>query len=324
MTSVTTGMSTAANSRPKVSVCVITYNQERYIRECLESLVNQETDFEFEVIVADDYSSDGTRGIVQEFVDRYPTVVRALFQPANTGGSRNNLEVHAAARGDYVAHVDGDDYALPGKLQAQCDVLDRDLGCNAVWHAVDYFDDAGGFCSGSTADWSSFKGGHVSFSDGIRLGFIGVYSSLMYRRSARTAVDSNRRVLDLYFTWDALSRGYGHVLSNVYGRYRVASTGSLTISSRKPVRLLAIEHANEFLARFPERRRDFMIWALSEAIVDIKNRRGTALDFIRLAWRARAWASPGAVLANLQRIRRTQVPWRRRRVLPSPIARHTP
>jgi len=299
-------------AQPKLSVCVITYNQERYIRECLQSLITQRTDFPFEIIVGDDCSTDGTRAIVQEFVDRHPDVVRALFQPTNTGGSRNNLEVHAAARGKYVAHVDGDDYALPGKLQAQTDILDRDPECNAVWHPVDFFDDAGAFCSGTTADLSSFPGGRVEFADAVRLGFIGVYSAIMYRRSARTNVDTGRRILDLYLTWDTLSRGHGHVLATVYGGYRVASSGSLTVASQLRVRRLAIEHATEFLARCPAHGSDFMVWALSCAIVDAKRRRRSALDFLRLAWRARSWVSPGEVLSNLRRMRSTQVRWRQR------------
>ena len=274
--------------QPKVSVCVITYNQERYIRECLQSLVTQRTDFPFEIIVGDDCSTDGTRAIVQEFVDRHPGLVRPLFQPSNTGGSRNNLEVHAAARGEYVAHVDGDDYALPGKLQAQTDILDKDADCHAVWHPVDFFDDAGAFCSGTTANLSSFPGGRVEFADAVRLGFIGVYSAIMYRRSARTKLDAERRILDLYFTWDTLSRGHGHMLATVYGGYRVASSGSLTVASQLRVRRLAIEHATEFLARCPAHRSDFMVWALSCAIVDAKRRRRSALDFLRLAWHVRS------------------------------------
>jgi len=298
--------------RPKVSVCVITYNQERYIRRCLQSLVDQQTDFDFEVIVGDDCSTDGTREIVQEFVERYPRHVRALFQPVNTGGSRNNLEVHAAAMGDYVAHVDGDDYALPGKLQAQSDVLDRDHGCNAVWHRVDFFDDTGGFCSGTTADLSSFEQGRVTYSDAIRLGFIGVHSSLMYRRSARSQIDTSRRVLDLYVTWDLLSKGHGHIIDEVLGRYRVASSGSLTASSHKSIRSLTIQHADEFLERCPERRRDFMVWALCNALIDAKNRRSTVLALLGLAWRTRSFVGSGELLANLRRIRNTQVRWRKR------------
>jgi glycosyltransferase involved in cell wall biosynthesis len=308
----------ATPPHPKVSVCVITYNQERYIRECLDSLIAQQTDFDFEIVVGDDCSTDGTRAIVEEFVERHPHLVRTHFQPSNTGGSRNNLEVHAAARGDYVAHMDGDDYALPGKLQAQADLLDRDATCNAVWHPVDFFDDEGGFCSGTTADLSSFGDGRVAFGDAIRLGYIGVYSSLMYRRSALTRVDAGRAILDLYFTWDTLSKGHGWLLRTVLGRYRVASTGSLQAASLRRVQLAALDHAGEFMARFPERRRDFLVWALSQAVLAVKNRQAIALDFVRFAWRARSWVGPGQVLANLLRLRRTRMKWRSQRGVPKP------
>ena len=304
----------AAPPCPKVSVCVITYNQERYIRKCLQSLVTQQTDFDFEVIVGDDCSTDGTRAVVQEFVERYPHTVRPLFQPTNTGGSRNNLSVHAAARGEFVAHLDGDDYALPGRLQAQADLLASNAECNAVWHRVDFFDNDGGFCSGNTADLSSFPGGRVEFGDAVRLGFIGVFSSLMYRRSARTSVDLDRQILDLHFTLDLLSKGHGHIIDQVLGRYYVASTGSLTATARQRGHLLAIAHANEFLARRPENRRDFMVWGLCCALIDAKNRRWrSAWAFFKLAWRARSFVRIGDLSKNLRRMRSTQVSWRQRR-----------
>ena len=297
---------------PKVSVCVITFNQKRYIGQCLQSLVDQQTTFDFEIIVGDDCSTDGTSEVVQQFVTRYPGRFKLLRQPSNTGGSRNNLEVHAAALGEYVAHLDGDDYALPGKLQAQADVLDADPACTAVWHRVDYFDDGGGFCSGQTADLQSFEGGHVSFLDAIRLGFIGVHSSLMYRRSARTQVAADRPILDTYVTWDLLSKGRGHIIDRVLGRYRVAASGSLTLASQRRVKTLAIEHAREFLQRFPERRRDFLVWALCRAAIDAKNLQTTAFDFLGLAARTIAPVRWRELRTNLQRMRCTQVRWRQR------------
>lgn len=298
---------------PKVSVCVITYNQERYIRECLQSLVDQRTSFDFEIVVGDDCSTDGTRAVIEEFVRRHPGRVRALFQPVNTSGSRNNLEVHAAARGEYVAHVDGDDYALPGKLQAQADLLDADPTCTAVWHRMDFFDDTGGFCSGTTADISSFAGGRVSFSDAVRLGFVGLYSALMYRRSARSPVDPSRLLLDLHWTWDLLSQGEGRFLDAVLGRYRVASSGSLTVTTSPRVRLLSIAHAEEFMARCPEHRRDFMVWAVCNAAQDLKHKRATGWKLLALAWRTRSFVSLSELRANVRRMRDIQVRWRQQR-----------
>jgi glycosyltransferase involved in cell wall biosynthesis len=303
-----------STSRPKLSVCVITYNQSRYIGQCLQSLVEQQTKFPFEILVGDDCSTDGTQRIVREFVDRHPGVVHALFQPRNTGGSRNNLELHNAACGEYVAHVDGDDYALPGKLQAQADALDQDPDCMAVWHRVDYFDDRGGFCSGLTADLSSFKHGRVNFNDALRLGFIGVYSSLMYRRSARSPADPSRQLLDLHLTWDLLSKGHARVLDQVLGRYRIASSGSLTQASHRRIMLLAIQHADELLSCFPQNRQDIMVWALSRALLDLQRRHRTAFDFLSLATRARSLINPVEVARNLHRMRTTQVRWRSRRV----------
>ena len=310
-----TALGTSVPPSPKVSVCVITYNQERYIGECLQSLVDQQTNFEFEIIVGDDCSTDGTRAIILDFVDRHPHLIRTNFQPHNTGGSQNNLDVHAAAQGDYVAHIDGDDYALPGRLQAQADALDSDHGCNAVWHLVDFFDDLGGFCSGDTADLSMFPKGRVSFDNAIRLGFVGVYSSLMYRRSALTPIEADRNVLDLYFTWDTLSKGHGMILDKVLGRYRVASTGSLQAKSSSRVRDLAIEHAYEFRARHIEHNRDFMIWALTRALISIKNGQGGIFDYLRLAWRARARIELTEVYSNLMNMRRARVKWPEKRYL---------
>ena len=297
---------------PKVSVCVITYNQEAYIRQCLQSLVDQKANFNFEVIVADDCSTDNTPAVVREFIERHPRIVRALFQERNTGGSRNNLEVHAAATGEYVAHVDGDDYALPGKLQAQADLLDREPGCNAVWHRVDLFDDAGGFCSGKTADLSIFRNGVVSFADAARLGFIGVHSSLMYRRSARNPIDLDKKVLDIYITWMLLSRGTGFFIDTVLGRYRVGASGSLSVASARKIRLLAIEHAEHFLREFPEQRKNFFLWAVCSGIVDLKNGRKTTLDFLRLAIRTFSLVSPGEIVSNIFDYRRMQVRWQER------------
>lgn len=109
----------------KVSVCVVTYNQEKYIAECLDSLVSQETDFKFEIIVGEDCSTDGTRAIVQQYVDKYPDIVKPVFHEQNVGAVENVKTVYKKARGKYIAHMDGDDMALPTKLQEQFNILEK-------------------------------------------------------------------------------------------------------------------------------------------------------------------------------------------------------
>ncbi|MDA1381025.1 glycosyltransferase [Plesiomonas shigelloides] len=128
------------SSEIKVSVCVVTYNQEKYIAECLQSLVDQVTNFPFEIIVGEDCSTDKTREIVLEFQNKYPDIIKPLLHEQNVGASKNYLMTHAKACGKYIAHMDADDYALPGKLQAQADFLDKNPKCNMVFHRMDVID----------------------------------------------------------------------------------------------------------------------------------------------------------------------------------------
>lgn len=109
----------------KVSVCVVTYNQEKYLAECLESLVTQETNFPFEIIVGEDYSSDNTRMILQKFFEEYPNLIVPIFHDKNIGALENIRQVYAKAKGKYIAHLDGDDFALPGKLQEQYNIMEQ-------------------------------------------------------------------------------------------------------------------------------------------------------------------------------------------------------
>lgn len=122
---------------PKVSVCVITYNQEQFIGECLQSIVDQKTNFDFEIIVGDDCSSDRTREVIQEFQHKFPEKIRPVFQQQNIGRGCNNYRVvHRLARGTYIAHMDGDDKMEPGKLQRQSDFLDQHPECSMVVHGM--------------------------------------------------------------------------------------------------------------------------------------------------------------------------------------------
>jgi glycosyltransferase involved in cell wall biosynthesis len=297
---------------PKVSVCVITYNQVKYIGECLQSIVDQQTKFRFEVLVADNGSQDGTTAIVNEFARRYRGLVRPILRASKITGSANYVLVHDEAVGKYVAHVDGDDRVLPGKLQRQSEVLDENPDCNAVWHRVNFFDDSGRFVSGELADISVFKDGVVRLPDAIRLGFVGVHSSLMYRRSARMPKDVSREYLDLYLTWELLTSGSGRIVDEVLGEYRVGAGGSISKNSFAVVRRLAIEHAEEFLGKFPSQRRQFVLFAIANALIDARNRRRTTAEFLRFAIRHAVLVTPMEICRTVSEYRRLNTPWRRR------------
>ena len=130
------------NSEIKVSICVVTYNQEKYIRQCLQSLVDQVVNFKYEIIVGEDCSSDGTRAIVDEFQSLYPALVFPLYHMENVGAVMNCITCYRSARGKYICHLDGDDYALPSKLQIQVDYLEDNLDCVICSHDMVVVNDA--------------------------------------------------------------------------------------------------------------------------------------------------------------------------------------
>ena len=114
--------------RPKVSVLMLAFNHAKYVARSVESALSQETDFDFEIVIGEDFSHDGTREILVDLRDQHPSRINLLLPPANLGfmGMRNYAQTLAACRGDYVAFLECDDYWIePKKLQRQADLLDQ-------------------------------------------------------------------------------------------------------------------------------------------------------------------------------------------------------
>ncbi len=110
-------------NRPVVSVLCITYNQASFIRQTLESILGQATDFPFELLVGDDRSSDGTAEIIADYAARHSNLV-AVLRTENLGPNKNFADLTSRARGEFVAICEGDDYWTdPRKLQRQVDFL---------------------------------------------------------------------------------------------------------------------------------------------------------------------------------------------------------
>lgn len=220
-----------AEKVPKVSVCVITYNQEKYIRQCLQGIVDQETNFDFEVIIGEDCSTDGTRAVVQEFADKYPSVIRVIFQKTNTGGTKNLTDVHDAARGEYIAHVDGDDFWRTDKLKVQTVFLDTNDDCVAVYSNANVISkdaDVLGVFNGKVKNKFDIN---YLLEEGSFLNF----SSLMYRNSVKTSVLRPAVCIDYFINLNLAKKGYLGYCNETLVSYRVDADGS--IISNKPVEL---------------------------------------------------------------------------------------
>ncbi|MBL9162906.1 MAG: glycosyltransferase [Planctomycetaceae bacterium] len=108
----------------KVSVCMITFNQERYIAQAINSVLEQQTTFPFEIVIGEDCSTDGTRAIVEQLAAAHPQVIRLRLAEQNQGAKRNFVGTFSEARGEFVVILEGDDYFTdPLKLQRQVAAL---------------------------------------------------------------------------------------------------------------------------------------------------------------------------------------------------------
>lgn len=130
---------------PLVSVCMTAYNHEPYLREAIEGVLAQRTDFAVELVVGEDCSTDRTRAIAEEYAAACPGRVRLVTGPGNIGWRANYLRTFEACRGKYVAYCDGDDWWCdPGKLQRQVDLLEADPACGMCYTRADNFYQATG------------------------------------------------------------------------------------------------------------------------------------------------------------------------------------
>lgn len=204
---------------PKVSVCVITYNQKDYIGACLEGLVAQETDFVFEVIVGDDASTDGTTEVVQDYAKRYPHLIRTVIHKENVGGCENYRAVHRLARGQYVAHVDGDDICYPNKLRMQSAFFERHSGLSAVFHQLTMIDVNG---NDSGRKWPARAPEVFGCSYLITNHPIVGHSSMIYRRGALDAfLQSSDEFIDFRVYVELAFQGQIGYCADCLGGYRV-------------------------------------------------------------------------------------------------------
>ena len=118
----------------KVSVLVTFYNQEDYVDEALQSIFDQKCDFDFEVLIGDDGSTDGTMAKLQEWKQKYPDRMEIYVMDRETGvkynssqrASRNRLNLLQYVKGEYFAYLDGDDFYIDDhKLQKQVEIMDQ-------------------------------------------------------------------------------------------------------------------------------------------------------------------------------------------------------
>lgn len=125
-------------NKPLVTIQCTVYNQERYVNDCIDGFLMQETDFPFEIVIHDDASTDGTVEILKEYQQNYPKIINVIYEHENQY-SKHNGEIQRIlnnyAKGKYLAFCEGDDYwCSKNKLQKQYDFMEQHTEYSAVGH----------------------------------------------------------------------------------------------------------------------------------------------------------------------------------------------
>ena len=169
----------------KVSVCITAFNIEQYIAKALDSVLSQKTDFDYEIVIGEDKSTDTTLSILKSYQNRYPDKIRIIENEVNRGFMTNYINTIMACKGEYVAMLDGDDYWIDeNKLKKQVLFMDNNLNYSLCWH------DAAIIPDGPGKRWSyaeRFAGRNydqfIDLDKVIRWKVLGATSSMVFRNS---------------------------------------------------------------------------------------------------------------------------------------------
>jgi len=172
-----------------VSVAMVTYNHEKYIREALDSILMQIVDFKYEVIIGDDCSSDNTGSILQEYEKKYQDIFKIIYRNVNIGPTKNIYDVFLHCNGDYIAQLEGDDFwDDPQKLQKQVEFLELNKEYIGSAHSCSVLCDNKVAAERIKYSYLCKDGTVFTFEDYKRRRFAGHTCTMVYRNIYRNNV----------------------------------------------------------------------------------------------------------------------------------------
>jgi len=127
------------NKKKLLSIHIITYNHERYIKHCLDSIINQKTDLCYEIIISDDASNDNTQQILREYQEKYPNIISLLINTKNKGLIKNFYNSLDQCQGQYIINIDGDDYFNENSLNMIHHEIKRNSGIDIIEFEYDEY-----------------------------------------------------------------------------------------------------------------------------------------------------------------------------------------
>jgi glycosyltransferase involved in cell wall biosynthesis len=205
---------------PLVSIAIVTYNQKDFLRDCIESCLSQDYP-NFEIVVADDGSTDGTQVMLTNYRTKYPQKFKIILSSTNQGITQNCNLVHFACTGKYVAWMGGDDIMLPNKINRQVSYMESHDNCSICYHNLEVFDSL----TNNTIDYFNRR---LKYSGDVRVSirkgtFNGACSTFVRReKTPLSGFNVSLPVASdwLYWVETLVSGGTIEYIDEVLGRYR--------------------------------------------------------------------------------------------------------
>lgn len=233
------------DSCPLVSVVMTAYNHERYVEKAIQSILAQDTDFRYELIIHEDASVDGTASIIEKLERRHPDIIKVIYQKENqfsAGRDICNEYIFPLVKGKYIAFCEGDDYWIDRlKLQKQIDYLEAHSNCSAVYHNCVVVDENDIEIEDPYGIYSKKEETNFNIKDvALSREYPGQTSSRVCRREVCCDVPEEVKAdkASIRVNGDKLAivysamLGYIHVLPDVMSAYRVVDSHGSSWSAR--------------------------------------------------------------------------------------------
>jgi len=211
----------------KVSVICPTYNQGKYMRQGLDSILAQKTEFEIEVLIGEDCSPDNTNEILAEYETKYPNKLQVFHREKNLKQSKNVYDLFMRSQGEYIIILDLDDYWTDEyKLQKQVDFLEKHPEYIGTAHNFQLIDEEGNPFEMDNRSIKEFLGKEFTLQDFLDYGFVYQTGTFCYRNIWRENTDwsiihkADETVVDLTINSILLSRQNVYILPECMSVYR--------------------------------------------------------------------------------------------------------
>lgn len=225
--------------KPLVAIQCLVYNHEPYLRECLNGFVSQQTDFSFVAIVHDDASSDNSTAIIREYAERYPNIIKPIYEVENQWSKNDDSFLRIISKAlentqcKYIAICEGDDFWTdPLKLQKQVDILEADESLMACCTNSSVVDEQGNVLEKRWAKpiVPNSNEGKYTLRDFFDQGHSYPTASVVYRRSHFNEINAKCKVMQNPYLGDwtlwiaILCFGDMYYLDEVTCAYRINPT----------------------------------------------------------------------------------------------------